>query len=206
MAAAYSATLAAASNGAAVIIDAEAAAGIDGLENDALALQLLDQFGDALDGFAERLHGANLRADVDADAVRLKPAVPCGALVNAERLADVDAELVLAQAGGDVGMRVGEDVGIDAQGKARDAFELAGAGGEQCQFGFALDVEFEMPALSARSISAAVLPTPEKTTRAAASGAAARTRSSSPPETMSKPAPRAASSLRMASAELAFTA
>ena len=35
-----------------------------------------------------------------------------------ERVADVDAELVLAQAGGDVGMGFGKDVGIDAQRKA----------------------------------------------------------------------------------------
>ena len=67
----------------------------------------------------------------------------CRALVDAQGLADVDAELVLAQAGGDVGMRVGEDVGIDAQGKARDAFQLAGASGKQREFGFALHVEFE---------------------------------------------------------------
>ena len=54
-----------------------------------------------------------------------------------------------------------------------------------------------MPAPSARSISAAVLPTPENTTRATACGAAAITRSSSPPETMSNPAPRSASNLRI---------
>ena len=35
-----------------------------------------------------------------------------------EGAANVDAELVLAQAGGDVGMRFGEDVGIDAEGEA----------------------------------------------------------------------------------------
>ena len=60
--------------------------------------------------------------------------------------------------------------------------------------------------LQPRSISAAVFPTPEKTTRPAASGAAAFTRSSSPPETMSNPAPCAASSFKIASEELAFTA
>ncbi len=69
--------------GAAVIVDAQAAAGVDGLEHDAFALELLDQFGDALHGLAKGLRGANLRADVDADAVRLKPAVACRALVDA---------------------------------------------------------------------------------------------------------------------------
>ena len=106
-------------------------------------LSCCDEFADALHGFAKGLRGANLRADVDADSVRLKPAIPCCALVDAQGLADVDAELVLAQAGGDVGMRVGEDVGIDAQGEAGDALEFAGAGGKQGEFGFALDVELE---------------------------------------------------------------
>ena len=48
-----------------------------------------------------------------------------------------------------------------------------------------------MPAVNAASISAAVLPTPEKTIRAG-SPPAAITRASSPPETMSKPLPRRA--------------
>jgi hypothetical protein len=58
---------------------------------------------------------------------------------------------------------------------------------------------------SARSISARVLPTPENTTRAG-SPPAARTRSSSPPETMSKPQPRRANHCSTASVELALTA
>jgi hypothetical protein len=63
-----------------------------------------------------------------------------------------------------------------------------------------------MLALRAASISQTCLPTPEKTTFLRAGLLARRTRSSSPPETMSKPAPCSARSLRMASAELALTA
>ena len=62
-----------------------------------------------------------------------------------------------------------------------------------------------MPLASAYSTSAAVLPTPEKTTLPG-SPPAWSTRNSSPPETMSKPAPALASSASTASDELAFTA
>ena len=62
-----------------------------------------------------------------------------------------------------------------------------------------------MPSVSARSISVSVLPSPENTTLAG-SPPAASTRSSSPPETMSKPAPSRASTLSTAMLELALTA
>ena len=48
--------------------------------------------------------------------------------------ANIDAELVLAQAGGDVGMGFGEDIGIDAQREARLDLELARALGKQIEF------------------------------------------------------------------------
>ena len=57
--------------------------------------------------------------------------------------ANVDAEFVLAQAGGDVGMGLGEDVGIDAESEAGLELELCGARGEQIELGFALHVELE---------------------------------------------------------------
>jgi hypothetical protein len=63
----------------------------------------------------------------------------------------------------------------------------------------------KMPTSSASFISAAVLPTPEKTTFFG-SAPAASTRCNSPPETMSNPAPRRAKMFRMARLELALTA
>jgi len=62
-----------------------------------------------------------------------------------------------------------------------------------------------MPAASAASISSACLPTPENTTLLTAFGAAIFTRSNSPPETMSKPAPIPASNRRIDRFEFAFT-
>ena len=134
--------------------------------------------------------GANLRTDVDADAVRLEPAIAGHALVDPERLANVDAELVLAQPGRDVGMRLRKHIRIHAQRKARRRLQLAGARGQQLQLRLALDVELENPRRREPDRSPRPsCPTPEKTTRPAASGAAAITRSNSPPETMSNPAP-----------------
>src|ERR1035437_7214462 len=75
--------------------------------------------------------------------MRLKPAIAGGILVNLQSLPDVDAEFVFSQAGGDVGMSLGKDVGIDAQGETRLAPELCGALSQQLQFRLALGVKFE---------------------------------------------------------------
>ena len=61
------------------------------------------------------------------------------------------------------------------------------------------------PASSAAAISASRLPTPEKTMRPAGTPAAS-TRSSSPPDTMSNPAPSRPSTSMTARFELALTA
>ena len=66
-------------------------------------------------------------------------------------------------------------------------------------------LKHRMPAVSAASISASVLPTPENTTFAG-SPPAASTRASSPPETMSKPLPRRAKTFSTARLEFAFIA
>jgi hypothetical protein len=62
-----------------------------------------------------------------------------------------------------------------------------------------------MPSSSARRISRRVLPTPEKMMSAGCAPAAS-TRSSSPPETMSKPQPARENTCRTASEELALRA
>ncbi len=56
---------------------------------------------------------------------------------------DGDAELVLAQAGRDVGVRLGEDVGVDAEGDPGGLACGAGALAEELELGFALYVEEE---------------------------------------------------------------
>ena len=61
-----------------------------------------------------------------------------------ERLArqvEVDAELVLLAAGGDLLVRAGIDVGIDADGDSNLDAELAGDGVQRLELGRALDVD-----------------------------------------------------------------
>jgi hypothetical protein len=110
-----------------MVIDAEAAAGVYGLDRDAVLGQFANQFGDAVDGCSEGLGGADLGADVDADAVGSEPAIAFVFVVDAARLADIDSEFVFAKAGGDVGVGLGEDIWINAQGKACFAFFPGGA-------------------------------------------------------------------------------
>ena len=108
-----------------------------------------------------------------------------------QRLGVGDAELVAAQAGRDVGMGLGVDVGIDAQADPRACGRRRARPRDSSSSSPTLStLKHSTPASSARAISARVLPTPEKTIRAG-SPPAARTRSSSPPETMSKPQPLA---------------
>src|ERR1700679_1265060 len=58
-------------------------------------------------------------------------------------MTDVDAELVLAQAGRDVGMRVGKHIRVDAQSEAGLPFQLAGASSKQHKLGLALHIELQ---------------------------------------------------------------
>ena len=66
-----------------------------------------------------------------------------GLAVDGAGETDGDAELVFAEAGGDVGVGLGEDVGVDAEGEAGALAEEGGAVGEQVELGLGLDVEDE---------------------------------------------------------------
>ena len=69
---------------------------------------------------------------------------------------DVDAELVLAEAGGDVGVGLGEDVGIDAEGEAGAALELAARSARRSSSASLSTLKMRMSALRAGSISGSV--------------------------------------------------
>ena len=123
------------------VLDAEATAGVEVGEGYAVLAELLDESGDALERCAEGVYGANLRADVDADAGRLEPFRAGCLAVDCAGAVDVDAELVRAEAGGDVGMGFGEDVRVDAEGEAGAAAHVRGTACEQVELGFGLHVE-----------------------------------------------------------------
>ena len=126
-----------------MIVNAKTAPGVDRLQHNPFTLQLAYQFRNPLHRFAKRLGSTNLRTNMNTDSVRFQPAVSCHALVNFQRLANINPKLVLAQTGGDVGVRVGKNIRIHAQGKASNSFELAGACGELYQFSLALNVELK---------------------------------------------------------------
>ncbi len=87
-----------------LVANAEAAAGVDKVDIQAVVGQLAHQGQHSLHGFAEGLDVGDLRADVDADAHRVQVGVGCGLAIQLASPCDGHAELMLAQPGADVGM------------------------------------------------------------------------------------------------------
>ncbi len=129
--------------GCGAVVDAEAAARIYVTDVVAVLAEVGDQAGDTGQGCSEGVDLADLRADVDADAGGVEPFGFCCLAVDGTGDFDVDAELVLAEAGGDVGVGLSEDVGVDAEGEAGALSEGFGAGGEEVELGLGFDVEHE---------------------------------------------------------------
>ena len=128
---------------AAVVVDAQPSTGVDRAQHNCLLRKLAYQLIHAIERRAEWIRRADLRTDMNAHPVRLKPAIASPAPVNLRRLANINAELVLAQASGNVRVGVGEYVRIHTQRKPRTAFQLASARRKQVELGFALHIEFE---------------------------------------------------------------
>ena len=107
-----------------VIGNAEAATEIDMGDVVAVGAQRLHEFGeDAERGFHAREIG-DLAADMHVGAGHLDTRQPGGARIDLAGVRDRNAELVLGLAGGDLGMRAGIDIGIDAHRDARGAAGL----------------------------------------------------------------------------------
>jgi hypothetical protein len=103
-----------------------------------------------------------------------------------------------------MGARV--DVGIDAQrDRSTHGPASRASASRRSSSGSLSTLKQRMPAARALRISASDLPTPEKITRSAAPPAAS-TRASSPPDTMSKPAPSRRSTSSTARVEFALIA
>jgi hypothetical protein len=84
--------------------------------------------------------------------------------VGGQRLLVRDAELVLAQAGRDVGVGAGVDVRVHAQADGGAAAHRRGHADSRSSSGRLSTLKQRTPAASAWRISSAVLPTPENTT------------------------------------------
>ena len=169
-------------------------------------LHRLHQVEQAVQRVEVGLHLRDLRADVAIDAHHLQARQRRGAAVAGQRLVVGDAELVVLQAGGDVGVGAGVDVGIDAQADPRRAAHGQRLLRQQLQLALAFDVEAAHAGLQARGASRRGSCRRPRTPPSTASPPAASTRSSSPAETMSKPQPACAKVCSTARLGLAFIA
>jgi hypothetical protein len=129
--------------GAGSVVDAEAAAGVDVADVVAVLAQVGDEAGDTGESGGEGVDFADLGADVDGDAGGVEPPGFFCCAVDGASGFDVDAEFMFAEAGGDVWVGFGEDVGVDAEREAGDFAAGLGAGGEEVELGFGFDVEEE---------------------------------------------------------------
>ena len=82
----------------------------------AVGAQLLDQSAYALDGIAIGREVRELRADMHGDANHAQVRQSSGQRKGIAGEIDVDAELVFLAARGDLGVRLGIDVGVKTQG------------------------------------------------------------------------------------------
>ena len=185
--------------------DAETAAEIDMVDDMAVGAQGPHEIGEQRESVVERLKIDDLRADMHVDAGDRDAGKRPGPRIDLASRGDRHAELVLRLAGGDLGVRAGVDVRIDANGDRGDRPLRDGDRRERLQFGLGLDVEAQDALGKASSISARVLPTPEKTIFSPGTPAA-RARRNSPSLTTSMPAPSRASVASTAWLELAFIA
>lgn len=159
-----------------------------------------------LNGHEIGLHLRELGANVHLDAARLQ--VGHGGMDGGVELfnaVDVHAELVLVGAGGDVLVGVGIHMGIDAHGHGGHLAHLAGDTVDGAQLLLALAIE-AVDALLQCVADFRLRLTHARVGAERGVSPALITRQSSPPDTMSNPAPWRATSCRIALVELAFTA
>ena len=99
------------------------------VECDAVGLQVVDQRQHTLQGIEERPQLGQLGPDVAVDAGDLDMRQFGGTAIQRRRLVDGDTELVLLEAGGDIGMGLRVDIRVDPQRDRRADPEFAGEPG-----------------------------------------------------------------------------
>ena len=120
---------------------AETATEIDVPQPDALVTQAADQMQNALEGINERPGIGQLRADMTVDADDMQMWHAGGLAVVLQGRVDRDAELVLPQSGGYVGMRAGIHVRIDAQCHRSGQAAVPGHFIQPVELAFRFDIE-----------------------------------------------------------------
>ncbi len=124
-----------------VIADAQTAAQVQMPDGDALGFQLVHQGQQPVQCRQERRALGDLRADVAVDAVDLQMGQGSRLAIGCQRLTMRDAELVLLQPGGDIGVRGRVHVRVDAQRHGGTLAHLAGNLVDALQLGQRLHVE-----------------------------------------------------------------
>jgi ketosteroid isomerase-like protein len=120
---------------------AETAAEIEVADGHAVGAEAADEGEHGIERLLERRGVEQLRADVAADAFGDDVFESQCARVDFFCGGDIDAELVIAKAGGDVGVGLGVDVGVDADGDAGLDAEAGGDGIDERELGFRFAVE-----------------------------------------------------------------
>ena len=110
-------------------------------DGDADGAEAINELEEGVEGFEEGVSVEELRADVGADSFELEVWKGEGSAVDGFDFGDVDAEFVVAEAGGDVGVGGGVDVWVDAEGDAGGFVVAGGDGADELEFGFAFAVE-----------------------------------------------------------------
>ena len=148
------------------IRDTEPAAGIDISEYRSAPLAASAPATSLAPSLLETDRLGDLRSDVNAHPARLKILLLCASPVQLASIAPRHSKLVLVQASGNVGMRIGGDVRVYSHREARFLAQMRAARAVNMSNSLeALDVEQQDSGCkSAQSISLASLPTPEKTT------------------------------------------
>ena len=124
-----------------MVSHAQAAAEVEVVDADARGLQSARELQRARQRVAVRRQVGQLRADVTGDAADAQVGVGARAFVDRERARFSQAEFVLAQAGGNVRMGVGVDIGVQAHRHRRDFARFRGRGADAMQLVFRFDVE-----------------------------------------------------------------
>ena len=148
-----------------------------------------------------------MRADMAVDTDNFQMALSGSMTISLKRIGIGNTEFIGFQAGGDIRMGFGIDIGVDAQGNRGDFTQTRGNFLNAVNFGECSPIFEAFHACIQRKFNFCLTLTHTgKNVVFAASPPAAKTRANSPPDTMSNPLPKEAKCLMMLRLPLAFTA
>ena len=145
-----------------IVGDPQAAAHVQVSDINVLLCQGVDQFQHPVQCIEERRHRRELRADVTIHTLYVQVLHGGGTLVDGWRFRNVDAELVLFQPGGDIGMGTGVHVWVHTQGNRRPDTEFTRHFVQAIQFGVGFHIETANTGLEGAAHFPALLSNPGK--------------------------------------------